>query len=71
MIGLVVGGSDRVVSYIDLGCLGIVHQSPSLWRDRSRRRLYVVSLNWVVNHTSIDRLDIVHQPPSLWQDRSC
>jgi len=44
MIGIVVGGSDRVVNHVDPDRLGIVHQSPSLWRDRSRGRLYVASL---------------------------
>jgi len=45
MIKLVVGGSDQVVSHIDPDRLGIVHQSLNLWRDRSRQRLYVASLN--------------------------
>jgi len=59
MIGLVVGGSDRVVSHIDHDRLGIVHQSPNLWRDRSCRRLYVPSLNWIVNHIDIGDLGTI------------
>jgi len=44
MIGLTIGDLDRVVNHVDPDCLGIAHQSPSLWRDRSRRSLYVASL---------------------------
>jgi len=53
MIKLVVGVSNRVVSHVNLDRVGIVHQSPNLWLDRSHRRLYVASLNWVVNHIGI------------------
>jgi len=59
MIGLVIGSSDRVISHVDLDHLGIVHQSLSLWWDRSHRRLYVASLNWVVNHIDISGLGTI------------
>jgi len=39
MIGLFIGGLDQVVSHIGHDRLGIVHQSPSLWQNRSCRRL--------------------------------